>query len=119
MKYSIPEITVTSILIVLVALLWNPYWMPMGMLMVALLVFVLLVGGFAVFIWREKGGDERDVLIRQVTSRIAYLIVTLVLTIGIVYQMVTIHSVDRWLFSAFVVAVIAKTVGYVYARIKY
>ena len=119
MKQIIPEIVIVVLLIVFSVLLCNLFWMPMGVVFVVLVCFVLLLGGFAAFIWREKGGDERDVLIRQVASRVAYLCSALILAIGIVYQTLANHVADPWLLGAFIVTVVAKVVGYAYGKSKY
>ncbi len=119
MKNFLPEIAISALLVILAALLWNPYWMPMGMMFVTLVFFVILAGGFAAFVWKEKGGDERDVLIRHVASRFAYLSGTLILVIGIVYQTLSHHAVDAWLIVALIVTVLAKAAGYMYGKMKY
>ena len=119
MKTYIAEISLPVLLIAIAAVLWNPYWMPMGAVYVVLVCFVVALGGFTAFIWRERGGDERDVLIRQVASRTAYLFAALILAVGIVYQTLVLHAVDAWLIAAFIVAVIAKAIGYAYGRGRY
>ena len=104
---------------VLAVLSCNPYWMPMGVFYAVIVAFIILFGGFAVFMWREKGGDERDVLIRHVASRFAYLTSALVMAIGIIYQAFVQHAADPWLVAAFSVIVLAKAVGYAYSKGRY
>lgn len=119
MKQYTSEIIVTALLVILAALLWNPYWMPMGAVFAVLVCFVVALGGFVAFLWRERGGDEREVLIRQVASRVAYLCGAVVLAVGIIYQTLSAHAVDPWLIAAFMVVVLAKAVGYGYGRGRY
>lgn len=119
MNYFIPEVIIAALLVVLSALLWNPFWMPMGAVFVVLILFVLLCGGFIGFIWHERGGDERDVLIRHVASRFAYLSGAVILAVGIIYQTLIQHSVDKWLLAAFIITVLAKAVGYAWGKVKY
>ena len=119
MKNYASEIIVTILLVIAAALLWNPYWMPMGALYAVIIAFVVLLGGFIAFVWREHGGDEREVLIRQVASRIAHLSGTLVFAIGIVWQSLVTHSVDAWLIAGFMIIMLAKAVGYAYGRGQY
>lgn len=119
MKTFVPEIIVMLLLGVFAALLWNPYWMPMGWLYAVLVIFVILLGSFSVFIWREKGGDERDVLIKHIASRFAYLIGALVMAVGIVYEALSHHSVNSWLLIAFIITVFGKAVGFIYGKNKY
>ena len=119
MKSYATEISLSVILIAIAAALWNPFWMPMGAIYAVLICFAVALGIFATFVWRERGGDERDILIRQVASRIAYLCTSIILAIGIVFQTVVSHEVDIWLVAAFIVMVIAKVVGYAYGRGRY
>lgn len=119
MKNYLSEITVALLLVLLAGLLLNPYWMPMGALWATLVCFVVLVGGFAAFIWKENGGDERDALIRHVASRTAYLAGALVMALGIVYETLVSHSTDTWLVIAFIVTVLGKTLGQGYGKSKY
>ena len=119
MKSFISEIVIALLLIALASLLWNPYWMPMGVLYAVLVCFIVVFGSFAAFIWRENGGDERDVLIRHVAARFAYLSGALVMAVGIVYEAFVLHAVDAWLAVAFIVTVLAKAAGYAYGKGRY
>lgn len=119
MNSFIPEVIIAALLVVLAALLWNPFWMPMGVMLAVLIIFVVLCGGFVGFIWKERGGDERDNLIRNIAARFAYLSGALILAIGIIYETLVHHSIDKWLLAAFMITVLAKAVGYAYGKIKY
>jgi hypothetical protein len=119
MNSFIPELVIAALLVVLSALLWNPFWMPMGVMLVVLVLFVLLCGGFVGFIWHERGGDERDVLIRHVAARFAYLSGAVIMGVGIIYEMLSVHSVDKWLLAAFIITVLAKAAGYAWGKVKY
>jgi Kef-type K+ transport system membrane component KefB len=119
MKTFLSEIILGICIAVLAILLLNPYWMPMGVVLAILICFIILVGGFAVFIWKEKGGDERDALIRYVAARCAYLASALILAVGIVYQTLMHQKIDTWLVVAFIVMVLAKILGSVYGKNKY
>ena len=119
MNSLIPELIIAALLVVFAALLWNPFWMPMGLMLVVLILFVVLCGGFVGFIWKERGGDERDTLIRHVAARFAYLAGALIIAIGIIYETLVSHSVDKWLLAAFMITVLAKAAGYAWGKIKY
>lgn len=119
MKSFISEAVLSLVLIVLAASLWNPFWMPMGALYVVLACFIVALGGFVAFIWRARGGDEREVLIRQTASRIGYTCAASVLALGMVWQTLVVHAVDPWLAAAFILAVVGKAVGYAYGRGRY
>ena len=119
MKRYISEIIITFLLVIFSGLLWNPYWMPMGLMYALLVCFVVVLGSFSAFVWREQGGDERDVLIRHVASRFAYLAGAIILAAGIIYQALKGPNVDAWLIAAFIVTILAKAAGYAYGREKY
>jgi hypothetical protein len=66
---------------------------------------------FAALIWREKPADEREILLSQKAGRIAFLVGTSVLVIGIVYEELH-HSLDPWLIYALVFMILGKIIGY-------
>jgi len=70
---------------------------------------------FALWAWRETGGDERDALHRMLAARAAYLGGSAVLVVGIVRQSLA-GSVDPWLAWALIAMVTVKVVGSVVAR---
>ena len=119
MNSFIPELIIAALLVVFAALLWNPFWMPMGVVFVVLILFVILCGGFVGFIWKERGGDERDLLIRHIAARFAYLSGAVIMGVGIIYETLVNHTVDKWLLAAFMVTVLAKAAGYAWGKMKY
>lgn len=78
---------------------------------------IVLFAFFAIFIWREKDGDERENLHRALAGRFAYLTGAGVLVLGIVIQLLR-HQLDYWLVWALLIMVLAKIVGIVYTRFK-
>jgi len=119
MKSYVSEMIVALLLIALAVLLWNPYWMPTGLFYAVLVCFIVVFGGFAAFIWREKSGDERDVFIRHVAARFAYLSGALVMAVGIIYETLAHHTLDSWLGVAFIVTILGKAAGYAYGKGRY
>ena len=115
MKNNLKETIVGAVLLALAVLLLNPFnfWMPdmmvMGMLGVMLAAFAL----FASFVLREKVGDEREAVHRMLAGRVAFLIGSAFLTLGIVVQATT-HEVDKWLVGALVAMVLSKIATRIY-----
>lgn len=103
------EALIASILVVLLALVANPFhwWMPSMMLMVVLVGILAAFAVFAAFILREGVRDEREAMHRMFAGRVAFLSGAAVLTGGIVYQELY-GTLDVWLVVALVVMVLTK-----------
>jgi hypothetical protein len=114
------EILVSVALIILLILFLNPFhfWMPNGLLMVMMFVLIVVFSIFASFVWRENARDEREVFHRMIASRIAFLVGSAILVIGIVAQGLR-HSVDFWLVLTLALMIFAKIVGLAYSRVKH
>ena len=96
-------------------LLANPFhfWMPdilvMCMLTLTVITFVL----FALFILREKAQDEREVVNKMLSGRVAFIAGSGVLVVGIIIQELH-QALDPWLVLALVVMVLAKLFTRIY-----
>ncbi len=103
------ETSVAILLIVLVILIWNPFhfWMPDMMLMSMLASVLVVFGAFASFVLRENVRDEREGLHRLLAGRMAFLLGSVVLVIGITVQAYS-HAVDIWLVLTLTVIILAK-----------
>lgn len=114
------EVAISAILLILLLLLLNPFhfWMPNEAHMLMLIGLVVLFAVFALFVFREKARDEREVLHRFIAGRFAYLVGTALLVIGIVWQSLE-HKLDTWLIITLAVMILAKVVGVLYGKIKY
>ncbi len=112
------EIILTIILLLLLALFFNPFgFMPRMMvafLMVALIVVFII---FASFIWQEDPRDEREGQHRLMAGRIGFLAGTAILVLGIILQTVW-HQLDPWLILALGAMVLAKIVARIYSELK-
>lgn len=112
----VKEIAIVAALAVLALLLANPmnFWMPkMGEALLTALV-VLVVAAFATLYWREQAHDEREALLRARSGRIAFLLGSVVLTVGIVVEFVTMEYANPWLLGALVAMVAAKAWANIY-----
>lgn len=113
------ELAVGCGLLVLLYVIFNPWnmFMPgyvvMGLLIAAVALYII----FAIFLWRENSGDERETFHRLFADRIAYLAGSALLLIGIVAGELT-HALDPWLVFALAIMVIAKVGGLIYSKIK-
>jgi hypothetical protein len=83
---------------------------------VTLLLLVSVI--YSLLIWREKPLDEREYMHRAYAGRIAYLAGVIVLVIGIVYQVLVVHSVDIFLVATLVGMTIAKYAAYTHVQQK-
>lgn len=85
-------------------------------MMVAVFAIVIFAI-FAVFVWKEKNGDERENLHRALAARFGFLAGAGVLVLGIVTQGLR-HQLDYWLVWALLIMVLAKVAGIIYTKHK-
>lgn len=113
----IKEVGIVVTLCVLALLLANPmhFWMPkMGAALLTALV-VLAVAAFATLYWREQATDEREMQLRARSGRIAFLLGSVVLTLGIVIEFITMEYANPWLLGALVAMVAGKAWANIYS----
>jgi small-conductance mechanosensitive channel len=113
------EISISGILIILLLLFLNPFgfWMPTTLLMTMVLGLVVVFALFASFVWRENHRDEREGLHKMMAGRIAYLIGTALLTLGIIVQSFN-HELDPWLIFTLAGMILAKAISLIYGQVK-
>ena len=104
------ELGVSIAVLVMLALLIHPYWMPMGLVEVCIAVLAALVFGLGVFVWRENPRDEREFADVAQAGRSAYLIGAAILTVGVAVETVQ-HRVDIWLVLGLAGMVLSKVVA--------
>ncbi len=111
------EISISTILIVLLIFLLDPFKIlmttPVQMMTIAAVLIIFI--SFCAFVWKEKSKDEREQLHKQIASRFAYLSGASVLIIAIVIQSIN-HSIDPWIVIALIVMILAKIAGSLYAN---
>ena len=113
------EVSISGILIVLLVLFLNPFdfWMPTALLMMMVLGLVVVFALFASFFWRENHRDEREGFHKVMAGRVAFLVGTALLTLGIIVQSFS-HDLDPWLVFVLSGMVAAKAIALIYGRIK-
>lgn len=84
-----------------------PFWMPMMGEMTALLLVVILLLIWAGFVMQENAHDEREVLLKMKSARVAYLSGLAVLMLALVVQGIE-HAIDPWIAIALAVMVVTK-----------
>lgn len=108
------EILLVFVLLLLSFGIFNPYWMPMGMQLLLLVALVVLFGFFAVFLWREQGGDERERMLMNMSDRTGFLAGGSVLLLAILFDAFMNHSVNPFILAALAAMIIAKVVSFIY-----
>jgi len=113
------EISISGILIILLILFLNPFgfWMPTALVMMMVLGLVVVFALFASFVWRENHRDEREGLHKIMAGRIAFLVGTALLTLGIIVQSFN-HELDPWLVFTLAGMIVAKVISLIYGRIN-
>ena len=91
---------------------------PMSMhqmvsLSVLLVVYVIAMS----FAGEGRAKDERDLFHRYVANRNALLAGTVILSVGVLYQLFT-HSIDQWLLAALVVINLVKIISLIYSHYR-
>ncbi|PIR37983.1 MAG: hypothetical protein COV34_02755 [Candidatus Zambryskibacteria bacterium CG10_big_fil_rev_8_21_14_0_10_42_12] len=119
MRDNLSELLIALLLIVTAFIFVNPYWMPMGWIATILCIFGALFVAYVIFIWREKKGDEREIYLRNIAGRIGYLASAFVLVLGIIFEVLKHNMVNKWLIAALVAMIVAKILGFVWAKRKY
>ena len=111
------EISISLILIVLLGLFLNPFgfWMPDALVMMIILGLIVVFAIFSGFMWKERAQDEREALHRMLAGRVAYLIGTGILMLGIIVQSSR-HEIDSWLVFTLGAMILAKIFGVIYSR---
>lgn len=93
-------------------------WMPSMGTMLLLLALVVCVFAFVMFVWNERGGDERDSYLRAFASRIAFSLTGAVLLVGILFETLNNYMPSPWLGAALLALVVGKIIGQAYGRSK-
>ncbi len=114
------EIVVGLILIILLIALINPgdLFMPSMFQMTILALVMVAFALFAIMVWRERGGDERDRLHRFIADRIGFWTGGIVLMGAIIIQEFM-HLNDPWLPVVLGALVLGKIAGLMYSKTKY
>jgi uncharacterized membrane protein len=104
-------IVVPAVLTLALVAFCDPFMvlMPAPLALCVLGAFVVAAFAFALFVWKEKARDEREVQLRFSASRIAFLSGAVVLVVAVVYQVLVEHHVDVWVLIALATMALAKT----------
>ena len=115
MNKSYVHIAIGSLLIFLLVVLADlvPFWMPMMGEMLALLIVTVLMLVCVGFVIQEKAQDEREVILKMKSGRMAYLSGLAVLMIALIVQGFA-HDIDPWIAGALAVMVAAKLFSRIY-----
>lgn len=115
---STSDLLVSLLLIILLVLLLNPFgtWMFTMFHMTLLVVTLIVYGIFLVFLWKGSPKDEREAQHQSIAGRAAFLVGSIFLLGGIVYQAFWGQTIDHWLIIAFTGMVLAKIIALGYGR---
>lgn len=112
------ELGITILLLIMLAILGNPWWMPMGMMMAALILAMVSFGSLVIFVWREQGGDEREVSIRRMSDRMAFLVGASILGLAIIVDTLMHHEPHPWFVAVFAGMILTKVFAHIYSNHK-
>lgn len=111
------ELFVAGVFTLVLVLMLNPFgfFMPDKLVSIMLGGILVLFGLYATFVLKESPQDEREHLHRFLANRLAYLLGTTALVLGIVWQGITLRHVDPWLLVVLGTMVIAKVASLFYS----
>lgn len=111
----IPELTISTILIILLIICLNPLnlLMPSPFVKMLVVLVILIFGIFTAVIWKEKSKDERESLHKAQAGHFAFLIGSFILIIGIAIQELN-HKLDPWLIYGLVGMLVGKIIFRIY-----
>lgn len=114
---SVLDLLIVLVLAALVGALVNPFdWFMFSRVeMLVLAVFAACVAIFIALFWKEQAVDEREAVHMMFAGRVAFLIGTTLLTVGIVVQSLQ-HSLDAWLPVVLLAMVASKYAARIYAE---
>ena len=112
------ELIIPAVVVLLTIAFLDPFMVLMPeMLLYSLLALLFIVFvGFALLIFKETAEDEREDTHRAFAGRIAYIVGSGVLVLGIMYQVLILHEVDPILVIALALMTVAKYAGVAYAK---
>lgn len=119
-KPLVSEIGLSSVILMLLVLLLNPFsfWMPNMAHMLVIVGLIAIFGVFSLFVWNEQPDDEREQLHLMRASRTAYLIAGIFLVIGIGTQSLK-DEIDPWLPITLTSMIVAKIISQARSRARH
>lgn len=113
------EFTLSILLVLSILFFIHPanLLMPMGVEMIIGLFVIIIFMVYASLIWKEKPKDEREDMHRQSAGRLAFLVGSFTLILGIMYQSMS-HNIDPWLPAALISMLVAKFTSRLYSHRK-
>lgn len=110
------DIFIPLALIILLILLLEPFgFMPSAVIMAVLVLIVAAFAVFSIFLWREKGLDEREESHIHKADRLGFVFGALVLIVAIVAESLA-HMLSPWLVLALIVMLFAKSTALIYEK---
>jgi uncharacterized membrane protein len=109
------DIFVPAGLIILLGLLLEPFGMPPMLVTTILILVVAVFALFALFLWKEKGLDEREESHIHKADRFGFIAGALILVIAIVIESIA-HMLSPWLVLALAVMISVKAIVLLYTK---
>lgn len=110
------DIIVPVALVIFLILLLEPFgFMPAAAVMTVLALAVAAFVLFSLFLWREKGEDEREETHIRMADRIGFIFGALILVVAIVAESLA-HMLSPWLVAALVAMIVGKAIALVYQK---
>lgn len=109
---------ISALIVVILAFLFatsSTFSMPMSVFSTLIVLFSLAFIAFVGLVLRERPADEREALHAYRAGRLSFLVGSVTLFVGIVYQ-AFMHEIDIWLIFTLCVMVLTKIILLVISR---
>ncbi len=108
------------VLIALIAgyLLFKPMDSMSMPALISICTFLVLYSVLISLAGEIKSEDEREILHRNLSNRLATVAATLFISGGLIYQIFIIHRIDWWLLATIIVINITKITSLIYFHYK-
>lgn len=99
-------------LIVALVFLANPldFWMPSEFQLVVAGAVVIIAAVFVGLVYQDQGRDEREIALRGMSARVGYIAGVIVLTLCIVFGLVSGEHANLWVLGALGVMILARVI---------
>lgn len=106
------NLVASGALVLALIFLWNPFdfWMPSEFQLVVAGAVAVIAAVFVGLVYQDEGRDEREIELRGKSARVGYIAGVVVLTLCIVYGLISGQHANLWVLGALGAMVLARVI---------